>query len=286
MNVIIPNQKSFEKIKSEIKKGGYKNLHILADFDRTLTYGAIGEIKTPSIISMLRDGNHLTPGYAEKAQGLFNKYHPIEVDSEIPLPEKRIKMQEWWNLHNKLLIESGLNKSDLKDIVKNGHVKFREGVPEFLDFVHKNDIPLVILSASGCGDAIQMFFQKIGKDYPNIVYVTNRFNWDKNGKAISTKGALIHCMNKDETVLEKIPEVYSLIKNKKNVILLGDSVGDLGMIEGFNYKNLLKIGFLNFDYNKSKEIFEDKFDIVLEGDGDFNFVNELIRELKIKTKKS
>jgi cytosolic 5'-nucleotidase 3 len=178
------------------------------------------------------------------------------------------------------LIKSGLRKSDLEDIVKNGHVKFREGVPEFLDFLLEHNIPLVILSASGCGDAIQLYFQKIGKDTPNIHYVTNQFNWDEKGRAISAKEPIIHSMNKDETVLKEVPELYKIIKGKKNVILLGDSVGDLGMIEGFDYDHLIKVGFLNFEYNKFREDFKRYFDIVLEGDGDFNAVNQLIRDLK------
>jgi len=279
MKTIIPNPKNLEKLKSQIKTKGYQSLHILSDFDRTLTYGEINGVKTPSIISLLRDGNHLTEDYAKKAHALFDKYHSIEIDPSIPLQEKKKAMQEWWETHNKLLIESGLSKSDLEDIVKNGHVKFREGVPEFLDFLHQHNIPLIIFSASGCGDAIQMFFKNIGKDYSNIYYVTNHFNWDENGRAISPKGLIIHCMNKNETTLREIPEVYSAIQNRKNVLLLGDSTGDLGMIEGFEYETLLKVGFLNFDYDKLREEYKRNFDIVLEGDGNFNQVNDLVRDL-------
>ena len=279
MQVIIPNPENLQKLKSRIKKDGYGSLHILSDFDRTLTYGKINGVKTPSIISLLRDGNHLTEDYAKKAHALFNKYHPIEEDSSIPLPEKKKAMQEWWEVHNKLLIESGLSKSDLEDIVKNGHLKFREGVLEFLDFLHQHGIPLVILSASGCGDAIEMFFKSAGRNYPNIHYVTNSFNWGKNGRAVSSREPIIHCMNKDETVLREIPRVYSAVKNRKNVLLLGDSPNDLGMIEGFEYKNLLKISFLNFSYDKMREEFKRNFDVVLEGDGDFGYVNDLIRGL-------
>ncbi len=280
MKIIIPNPENLERLKSQIKTGGYLSIHVLSDFDRTLTYGEIDGVKTPSIISMLRDGNHLTEDYAKKAHALFDKYHPIEIDPSIPLQEKKKAMQEWWETHNKLLIESGLSKSDLEDIVKNGHVRFREGVPEFLDFLHQHNIPLIILSASGCGDAVQIFFKKIGRDYPNISYVTNQFNWDENGRAISLKGLIIHCMNKDETILREIPEVYSRIQNRKNVLLLGDSIGDLGMVEGFQYENLLRIGFLNFDYDKLREEYKKNFDVVLGGDGDFNPVNTLIRDLE------
>ena len=279
MKTIIPNSKNLERLKSQIKTGGHQSLHILSDFDRTLTYAKINGIKIPSLISLLRDGSHLTEDYAKKAHALFDKYHPIEIDPSIPLQEKKKAMQEWWEAHIKLLIHSGLSKSDLKNIVKNGHVRFRKGVAEFLDFLNQYNIPLIIFSSSGCGDAIPIFFKNIGKNYPNIYYVTNHFNWDENGKAVSQKEPIIHCMNKDETILREIPNIYSKIQNRRNVLLLGDSISDLGMIEGFEYKTLLKIGFLNFDYDKLREKYKKNFDVVLEGDGDFNFVNNLIRDL-------
>lgn len=279
MKTIIPNPENLEVLKSKIKEGGFSNLHVLADFDRTLTYAFVDGVKIPSVISMLRDGKYLASGYAEKAHALFDKYHPIEMDLDISLVDKKKAMQEWWETHFKLLVESGLTRDDLEDIVQDGPVRLREGIPEFLDFLYEQNIPLVILSSCGCGDAIPLFFKKIGKDYSNIVHVTNRFNWDENGRAISVKGLVIHCMNKDETILKEMPEVYGLIKDRRNVLLLGDSVGDLGMVEGFEYDNLLKAGFLNFDVDKSRKVYEENFDVILEGDGDFSYINGLIRDL-------
>lgn len=279
MKIIIANLQKLDKIKSQIKKGGCQKIHILSDFDRTLTYRTINGIKTPSIVSVLRDGKHLTKDYADKANALFEKYHPIEINPEIPLDKRKKAMKEWWETHNKLLIDSELKKKDLEDIVENGYIKFRQGVPKFLDFLYKHNIPLVIISASGCGDTIRLFFQKIKKDYPNIFYITNHFCWDKAGKIISVKEPVIHCMNKDETILKNFPEIYQIIKDRKNVILLGDNVEDIEMIQGFSYNNLLKIGFLNFDCHKSRENYKRKFDVVLEGDGDFYFINNLIQDL-------
>jgi len=279
METRISNPEKFEKLVQAMRLGGASSIHILSDFDRTLTYGAIDGIKTPSIISMLRDGKHLRDEYAAAAHALFEKYHPIEIDSNISIEEKKRAMREWWNIHNQLLLDSGLTKADLEDIVANGHLKFRAGVPEFLDFLHEREIPLVIISASGCGDAVQLFFRAHGKDYSNIYFVTNQFNWDVAGRAISVKEPTIHCMNKDETVLAEMPDVFAAIKDRKNVILLGDSLGDLGMIEGFAPDTLLKIGFLNFDFDAQREIYKQNFDVVLEGDGDFGFVNDLVRSI-------
>ena len=71
------------ELKNNIKKQGIDSLHIVSDFDRTLTYASVGGEKIPSIISILRDGNYLSKEYAEKAHALFNKYHSIEIDNNI-----------------------------------------------------------------------------------------------------------------------------------------------------------------------------------------------------------
>ena len=278
MNKLISNHEEVEKKINNIKKSGSELLHVLADFDRTLTYWTVDGIKTPSIISMLRDGNHLTEDYADKAHALFNKYHAIEIDPTIPLDEKKLAMQEWRETHNKLLIKSWLSIEDLRDIASNRQVKFRDGMDYFLKTLNDLNIPLVILSASGCWDAIELFFEHHKVNYPNIFYVTNQFNWDENGKALWTKWPIIHGMNKDETILKNIPEIYEKIKDKKNVILLWDSISDLWMIEWFECDTLLKIWFLNNDFDLLRDEYMKSFDIVLEWDVDFTEVNKLLSE--------
>lgn len=279
MKTLYSSENNFKEIYEKIRSDGKDDLHVLADFDRTLTYGSIDGVKTPSIISLLRDGNHLTEDYAEKAHALFDKYHPMEIDPNMPTEEKKDAMMKWWTEHNKLLVESGLKKKDLEDIVKNGHLKFREGVLKLLDNLYENNIPLVILSASGAGDAIQMFFEKHKKDYSNIHYVTNQFSWDNEGKVESAKDPIIHSLNKDESVISSMPEIYESVKDRRNVILLGDSINDVEMITGFDYNALIKVGLLNSDEEKLRETYLEKFDVVLEGDGDLNFVNELIEDI-------
>ncbi|MBI4117554.1 MAG: haloacid dehalogenase-like hydrolase [Parcubacteria group bacterium] len=262
-----------------MKSAGLDHFYVLTDFDRTLTYGAVDGVKTPSIISMLRDGNHLTPDYARKAHELFEKYHPFEANLPIPFEERKSAMKEWWQKHNELLIASGLRKVDLLDIVKNGKLKFREGVSDFLDRLHEKNIPLIIISASGCGDAIAMMFEKIGKRYANIYFITNRFVWDQAGIAVRTRGEIIHSFNKDEAVIENVPEIKKIIEDRKNVLLLGDSVSDLAMLKGRSHNTILKIGFLNTHYDEDKTEYERNFDVLLEGDGDFDFVNELMSKI-------
>mgnify|MGYP001614629085 FL=1 len=90
--ILITNTKELDKIKSKIAEEGTSKLHILADFDKTLTKAFVNGEKIPSVISVLRDGNYLTKDYSEKAHKLYEKYHPIEINPEISLEEKKKAM--------------------------------------------------------------------------------------------------------------------------------------------------------------------------------------------------
>ena len=88
-NIIIVNSEKLEKVKKAILKAGAEKFHVLTDFDRTLTNAFVDGKSMVSFISILRDGNYLTPDYASKAHALYDKYHPIEIDPKIPFEEKK-----------------------------------------------------------------------------------------------------------------------------------------------------------------------------------------------------
>ena len=279
-NIIIPNKEKVKKLKQKIKSDGKGKLHIIADFDRTLTYSqTIERKKLPSVISILRNGDYLSEEYAQKAHALFDKYHPIEIDPKIPREEKKKAMQKWWNTHSNLLIESKLNKKDLETIAKTGIIRLRKETDKLFDYLSKNEVPIVIMSASGIGNTIPMILEKENVFYNNVHIITNIYEFDKSGRATSVSKPTVHAMNKDETTIHNHLEIYKKIKNRKNIILLGDSLGDLGMITGFEYDNLIKIGFLNPGEEQNLEKYKENFDMIITNDGSFEEINKLIKEI-------
>jgi len=278
--IVLSSPESFEKIKQKITLEGSENLHVIADFDRTLTKCFVNGVKMPSIISVLRNENYLSEEYSVKAKALAEHFHPIEIDPAISMNVKKRKMQEWWEKHFELLIKSGLNKKNLERVVNEGKVEFREGAEEFLDLLYEKKIPLIILSSSGIGDLIPMYLEKYGKLYDNVHIITNLYKWNKKGNAIGINKPIIHVFNKDETSVKDHPKIYEKVRDRKNVLLLGDSLGDLGMVEGFDYNNLLKIGFLNEEVERDLKVYKRNFDMIIINDSNMNYVNEFIKEIK------
>lgn len=88
-NAIVATQKKLNQKVQVMAEGGAGKLHVLADFDRTLTAAYVNGLPTPSLMSILRNGNYLSSNYAKKAHVLFDKYHLIEIDHGVALEEKK-----------------------------------------------------------------------------------------------------------------------------------------------------------------------------------------------------
>lgn len=276
--IIISNIKEFEKIKEEIKKAGADNFHVLADFDRTVTYGTSKGTRTETVISQLRsDPKYLGKEYQVEAHRLFDVYHPIEIDEKISLDEKRDKMHEWWKKHFDLISKSGFTKNLIKQVVRERPLRFRKGVLEFFSFLNVDNIPIIFMSA-GPGDMIVEYLEQNNLMNENVYVLANRCKFDNAGNAVKVLEPIIHTFNKAEVTL-KGHSIYEKIKVRKNVLLLGDSVGDVGMIKGFDYENLIKVGFLNENIESNLELYKKNFDVVLTDDQDFDFANKLIKEI-------
>lgn len=277
--IVISNLKEFEKKKKIFR---YKEkLHVITDFDRTLTKSYVNKNKSSSLISFIYNGRYLSSNYSKKANELYDYYRPIEINPRISLKKKIKKMEEWWRKHSDILIKSGMNKKVIEDIVEKNDLHFRKEALEFLDYLHKYEIPIVIMSA-GPGQLIEGFLIKYKRLYDNVHIIANYFIFDKNGIAIGRREPPIHTFNKKEIELKEIenPQAYKNLLKRKNVLLLGDTIGDIDMIEGFPYDNLLKIGFLNENINEQLEYYKKVYDVIILGDGDFSFVNRLVRELE------
>ena len=188
-------------------------------------------------------------------------------------------MMEWWTSHAKLLAECGLSRDIMRKVAMENPIYYRGCALEIIDFLHKENIPLIIMSA-GPGDMIADYLQKEGKLYRNVHIIAYHYEFDKSGKVTGIKEPIIHSMNKHETVVKNFP-VFKHIKDRKNIILLGDSLEDVGMAEGFDYDALIKIGFLNENKDELLPYYKERYDVVLTDDADMEFVNGLLHEVVV-----
>ena len=261
----------WEKFEDKIQKLRNCNpdlIQVISDFDWTLTY--IKDKKTneiiPAIISVLYNKWYLSQEYSKKAKELESIYIPIEKDENIPLETRKLKMDEWRRRHKELLVQSGLSKKHIDDVVNSGVIQLRDGCDKFFKMLKDENIPITIFSASWLWTyAISSYLEKNNVNYDNINFVSNEFIWDEKWNAVSWKEPFITSLNKDETVIssDTYPELYEKIKNRKNIILLWNGTWDAAMANDEDNDLVLRIWFLE-DKNSSKfEKFKELFDVIL-----------------------
>ncbi|KAG7325347.1 hypothetical protein KOW79_011663 [Hemibagrus wyckioides] len=92
------------------------------------------------------------------------------------------------------------------------------------------------------------------------------------GVACAFKGELIYSFNKRERALQN---THQFVHNRTNVLLLGDSMGDLDLAEGVqDLKN--HIGYLNDKVEERREAYVSSYDIVLEEDETLDVPNAIL----------
>jgi cytosolic 5'-nucleotidase 3 len=266
------NQKSVEeKIKLLISEGKSK-LHIVSDFDRTLTTGIKKEGGDSSTWALLE--THLSEILQKKSLDLYNYYRPLEIAGN--LTEK--DAIKWWKDAFEILIQGKIKWSNLAKDVET-KLSARKGTKKLFKTCEDHQIPILIISA-GVRDVIELWCQKLDLK-PTLILSTDLI-FDEKGIFVSwKKDSLIHVLNKKEKGHEEIKKIR---EKKPNIILLGDSLDDTTMVD--DGKNVLKIliddpgiGKLQKDNVFYKKVFS-KFDLCLQTENlqpVINLINQISR---------
>ena len=248
------------------------SIYVLTDFDRTITVG-----NSESSWSILSKSDMVPKEYVEERQAFFNYYRPYEIDETLDYDTKNRLMTEWWNKHIGLFVKYQLSEEVINDAARNLRVMaFRDGAREFLHSMRDRNIPVIIISA-GIGNFIEQFLIKNDCNYDNIFVVSNFIKFE-NGIAVGVSDNIIHSMNKNEVSLPD--EIKELIKNRSNVILLGDSISDIRMAKEEARENALKVGFLEEKVEENRPYFEKEFDVVCTDNTGYNELSARVRVLR------
>ena len=236
---------------------GKDKLHLLMDFDRTLTVGRDKNGKDNSSWQIL--GNHLPPREHAKQRKLYHKYRPLEISGKMT-PEEAIT---WAHQSLNIFITNNISLMEIeKDFQQKTDI--RPYGKELLNFAEKIGIPTVILSA-GIGQIIDLW-SKTFEVSPTLV-LANRLITDQNGKIIDWDKDIIHHLNKKEKGHGKL---FKLKTQRPNTILLGDAIEDANMTDG--KENILRIRIFNprEDEKITPEEFArltfEKYDLIVENE--------------------
>lgn len=245
-------------------------IYILTDFDRTITRG-----DSNSSWGILSKTDLMSDGYVKERIQLYNYYRPIEIDETLDYETKNKLMIEWWNKHIGLFVKYKLSEDVVNNAARSVDVmSFRDGAKEFLENMKERNIPVIIISA-GIGNFIEQFLIK-NECYFENVYIVSNFIKFENKIAVGISDMIIHSLNKNEVALTG--EIKELIKDRNNIILLGDSLSDVKMVSEDKKDDALKISFLDEKIEDNLPYFKEQFDIVCTNNTSYN---ELVKKIKL-----
>ena len=256
-----------KRVKNMLPIKDLDNLFVVADFDRTIT-----DSDSKTSWSILSSSEYVPEEYKNDRQVLYDKYRPIELDETMDPIERNKLIKEWFIKHIELFVKYKITEEVFIDAATNLRImEFRKGAKEFIEFLHDNNILLIIISA-GIGNFIECFLEHNNCYYDNIYVSSNKIIF-KDGIASGVNKNIIHSLNKNEVSLPK--NIKSKIENRDKVIVMGDQIGDLRMVDKSLHDEVISIGFIAVDNNDLQRHI-DSFDIVCEKKDDyFDILNEV-----------
>lgn len=255
----INNKEKLERFKNS------KDFFVIIDFDRTLTTGASDA--SMGIIPKSLGGECL-----KERLKIYEYYRPLELDYTIEENEKKAIMKEWASKSFTLLSKYLTSEEIIENALKDANIHLRTGAKAFLEDMYNKNIPVVIMSA-GVGNIIKRFLEKQEVLYDNITLVSNFFEFKDNGAYIDTE-KIMAASNKDYS---RVPEgIRKTLDKKENILLCGDIIEDINMIEKEKLHRTLTIGFLDYNVNTNLDIYNKKFDVVLAEEESFNKIREIL----------
>ncbi len=241
------------------------NFFVIIDFDHTLT-------TKESIASMGIIPQFLGGECWEERMKIFEYYRPLELDYTIEENEKRKIMKEWAGKSFRLLSKYLTSQKIIEDALKDANIHLRLGAKEFLKDLYDKNVPVIIMSA-GVGNLIKEFLKINDVLFDNMILISNFFEI-KDVKSYINTDNLISSSNKNYS---RVPEeIREALNNKEKILLCGDIVEDIRMIDDEQRNKTLAIGFLDYNVDNNLDIYSKNFDIVLTDNENFNSVKKVL----------
>jgi len=278
--LIFTDESRVKAKRAALVAGGLGNLQVIADFDRTLTMARVasGE-RGDSCHGVMESLSVLSDEYKAATTALLDHYYPIEICSERTKEQKLPLMQEWYGQAHALLLKEGVRPEQLADAVRGSNVTLRGGVEEMFELLQRGEVPLLVFSAGIANVIAEVFKQKLRFPLVDSTHIIS--NWmifDASQTHVGFSQPLIHMFNKDETQT-KGTQFERAVAERKNVLLLGDGLGDVTMAEGIPHDNVLKVAFLNEKVEELLPKYRAAYDVIITHDGDMAHVVELLKEI-------
>uniref|UniRef100_A0A5S6QFB1 5'-nucleotidase n=1 Tax=Trichuris muris TaxID=70415 RepID=A0A5S6QFB1_TRIMR len=277
--VFFANEAALENKLTRLASEKSSAVQIVTDFDYT-----ISQFSNPNGKRMLTT-HDVCDRYLKKANVelykklrlLRKKYRPIEYSSHISMQEKIPHMEAWWRSAHSCIVQSGLRDADFEELAMAAEIDLREGFDSIVGRLDTSGIPVTVFSAGIANIIRTILGSKLGEMPVNMRVIGNEFKFNEEGVICGFSEPVIHTYNKNIRSVSCKDEFLATLKNRNNLILFGDTLGDANMDLGISKDGcVLKIGFLNEMVSELKESYMQAYDIVITDQYSFSIAGEIL----------
>ncbi|KAL7071913.1 hypothetical protein ACQ4LE_008826 [Meloidogyne hapla] len=282
-HVRIRNVETVTKKLQLMAQASSERLMTISDFDYTLSrYHKNGQqcVTTHGLFEHV--AAEISPDFQKRICELRDKYVVIEYCPQTLMEDKIPIMEQWWRESHGLIEQYRPKKSKLREAVQHTQILLlRDGCADFLLSLHQAKVPVVLFSA-GIGQIIEFVLEhqcdqrQMDEAFRlrDVHIISNFMHFsitqeenDEGAECVGFVEPLIHTFNKNSSVISQEAPFFKSIADRTSVLLLGDSLGDVHMDVGVCQELIvLKIGYLNFNFDSLMERYMDEYDIVLVDD--------------------
>lgn len=231
------------------------NTFVLSDFDRT---ESCHWETTPGVFASYPD---VPRALTEARVALYEKYRAIEIDTTIDQVAKASHMMDWHE-ESARLIQEHITYDIFQEIKKYAceAIVLRENVRNAKLLTQEHWVPWITYSA-WFAEIIEAIMEHNG--ISDSVVHWNRLGFHDNGRCTGiTNRVPIFNENK---VWWNIPKnIQESVADRTHIILLWDAIHDVNMAP--KDRTVLSVWFLVSDQQKSRRIYQETFDRIVESD--------------------
>lgn len=241
--LIVADSISFQRKIAEFAALGAAGVHVIFDFDRTLTVrrpGAQDEVTTWHILR-----EHLPEAGQAEYQRLFEKYRALELNGDMTQQDA----VQWWSSILNLFVAHSIDLTAVEETFL-ARASIRPGTVELFKLFADHNIPVIILSA-GIHDVIDIWCRQYNI-HPSII-ISTRLKIDSNNIISGwQEDTLVHVLNKSEATH---PEVSTMRRNRTKLFVVGDSLDDASIAADGHH--VVKIRILDFRGDEATTVHEE-----------------------------
>ena len=280
--VMINDPRTFHAKKSEFIGAGPQQMQVFLDFERCMgSFKARDGTGAASMgtAEVLETSGVLQPSAVQKLQELAEEYGSQGDDDAV--------FEEYGDACRATIASiGGLHISHIAPATAASlpMLALRDGWRDSLHTLSTNNIPTYIFS-SGYGDIVEQAIIQAGQLPNNVLpqnlrIISNFFRTAPDGTVRAFSSPVIHERNKNADTAAKFMGMS--LPERSYALICGTHEDDVLMAQGApGLKENISVGYLEVGEDLAARLpsFLNRFDVVVLGDGSFQFIQTLLRDL-------